>query len=73
VLRAVAGITIATGGVQVLWPGLVLGGSAGVHATDAGSAARAVRHTADLAMALLRATGPGATGLRATRLGAAGR
>ena len=51
-----AGAVIGTGTITVTWRQLAKT-LASVHATDAGSAAQAARHTADLAMALLRAAG----------------
>jgi hypothetical protein len=50
------GAVIGTGTIPVTWRQLA-GMLASVHATDAGSAAQAARHAADLAMALLRAAG----------------
>ena len=50
------GAVLGTGTIPVTWRQLART-LASVHATDAGSAAQAVRHTADLAMALLRAAG----------------
>jgi hypothetical protein len=50
------GPIIGTGTIPVTWRPLARA-LASVHATDAGSAAQAARHTADLAMALLRAAG----------------
>ena len=50
------GALIGTGTIAVTWRQLART-LASVHATDAGSAAQAARHAADLAMALLRAAG----------------
>jgi predicted patatin/cPLA2 family phospholipase len=50
------GTVLGTGTIPVSWRQLARA-LASVHATDAGSTAQAVRHTADMGMALLRAAG----------------